>query len=286
MFGRGDEAAGQRVGAERGDRAETERARPDDGNGVAGDAGCDRGVDRARRRLDHHRGLVAHPVGHAVQLALVGDERGAPAAARVGAEAGLQTGLQVAEGETLASIGGALGTGFARRVDAAGRAGQHGLDDDTRAVVEVAHDLVPGHERERHDGLEPAGRTSLDRCQVRAADPRETGPHPLPAGSGERGLLRVARERERARLPCDARRGQAGQRPFEDERLHPALPSFLSYAAVLRTASYDKKDGGETSAFMRAARWAAAAAGRRAPSPSARRASPACGRWRPAWSRG
>ena len=41
-------------------------------------------------------------VGHRVQLAGVGDHLGGPAAAGVAAEAGLQPGLEVAEGDALA----------------------------------------------------------------------------------------------------------------------------------------------------------------------------------------
>ena len=50
------------------------------------------GVDRAGGRFDHHGGLVAHVVGHGVELAGVGDHRRAPAATGVAAVARLQPG--------------------------------------------------------------------------------------------------------------------------------------------------------------------------------------------------
>ena len=181
---------------------------------------------------------IAHAVGSTSTAAVgeqgqrvpvhVRDERAAPAPAGVGAEARLQPGLQVPERDALTPIGGALGAGLARRVDATRRARQHRLDDDARAVVEVAHDLVPGHERKRDDGLEPARRTPRNRGQVGTADAGQTRAHPMPPGAWKRWFLRVPRERERSRLPCHARRGHAGQRSLEDERLHPAPLSFLS----------------------------------------------------------
>ena len=56
-------------------------------------------MDAGGDRLDEHRSLVGHVVADAVQLALVGDELGRPAAAGRAAEPGLDAGLEIAGGE-------------------------------------------------------------------------------------------------------------------------------------------------------------------------------------------
>ena len=79
-----------------------------------------------------------------MELAGVGDEAIRPAAACVGAVAGLEPGFDVAERDPFTTTGVAHGTGRAGRLDAPGQAAQHGLDDDpaTTVVVDVTHDLV------------------------------------------------------------------------------------------------------------------------------------------------
>ena len=127
------------------------------------DPGAQRGVDGARDRLDQDRLLVREPLGHRVQLAAVGDEGLAPAAAGVGAEAGLEAGGEVADGDPAAAVGGARGARLAR-LDAAGGAGQDRVDHHAGAggqvlavVEEVGHDLVARHERHRHDARRSSG---------------------------------------------------------------------------------------------------------------------------------
>ena len=152
----------------------------------------ERGVDGAGGRLDHHGGLVAHVVGHGVELAGVGDHRRAPAAAGVAAEAGLQPGLEVAEGQPLAVAEVAAGAGRAGRVDAAGHAAEHRLQHDAAVVVGVGHDLVAGDEREADDRLEVAAgacrRWSTGRC--RRCRPAGAGRGPSPGRAGRAGRRR------------------------------------------------------------------------------------------------
>ena len=109
-----------------------ERARTEDGHGVAGvDLGGDRGVHRARGGLDHHGVVVGQGVGHPMELRLVGHEPARrPTPAGVGAEPDLQARRQVAEGDTLAPAGAAFGARRAGRDDAARHAPEDGLDHD------------------------------------------------------------------------------------------------------------------------------------------------------------
>ena len=106
---------------EGGDGGEAEGAGTDHGDDVAGgDAGRQGGVDGAGRRLDHDGVLVAQRVGHGVELAGVGHQRcRRPAAAGVGAEPGLQPGLEGAEGHVAAQAGVARPALGAERVDVA-----------------------------------------------------------------------------------------------------------------------------------------------------------------------
>ena len=77
-----------------------------------------------------HRPLVGHVVAEAVQLALVGDELGRPAAAGRAAEAGLDAGLEVAGGEVAVVVAVAGGGAGERRGEAAGGVAEHRLEDD------------------------------------------------------------------------------------------------------------------------------------------------------------
>ena len=105
---------------------------PDHGHQVAvGHPGRQRGVDGAGGRLDQHGVLVGQRVGHGVELAGVGHQRGGrPAAAGVGAEPGLEPG-----GQARRRPGCRTGRCARRRTgrttgsDVAGRAAEHRLDD-------------------------------------------------------------------------------------------------------------------------------------------------------------
>ena len=97
MLGADDDRPGQAEVAEGGEGAQSERARPDDGDDGAGDvAGRQRPVDGAGRRFDHDGRLVGDGFGYGVELRDVGDQGGAPPAAGVGAVAGLEPGGEVA----------------------------------------------------------------------------------------------------------------------------------------------------------------------------------------------
>ena len=149
--------------------------------------------------------------GTGVQLARVGDHLRRPAAAGVAAEARLQAGLEVAERDPLAVAEVAALAGGAHRRDAAGDAAEHRLEHDPVAAVglaEVGHDLVAGHERERHDGLEVAGRGAVDRGQVAAADAGQPRLDAHPVRAGELGRVDVA-ELQRTDARAGARRGAA-----------------------------------------------------------------------------
>ena len=134
-------------------------------------AGAEHDHDVALGDAGARAACTAHAVGSTItaasslrssgtdELALVGDHERAPAAAGVGAEAGLQPGLEVAEGDALAvlmSPGRAAGHGGSMpRAHAA----EHRLEHDASVtVVEVADHLVAGHERERDDRLEVPAR--------------------------------------------------------------------------------------------------------------------------------
>src|SRR5690606_21496179 len=128
------------------------------------------GVDRAGGGLDEHGLLVGDVVGDLDDLGRVDDHLLGPAAAGGLAVAALQPGLEIAEGDPLAQVDATGPAHGARRADAPGGAVQHGDDDDPATVLEVAHDLVAGRERERDDRLEPAGRPAVDGGEVAAAD--------------------------------------------------------------------------------------------------------------------
>ena len=259
---------------------------------------------------DHGR-LVGQLGRHRDQLALVGDHERRPAAAGALAEPALEARLDVAEADALAVVDAALGARRAHRVDASGDAAQDGHHDGALPIVEIAHHLVAGGERERHDRLEPARRPALDRGQVRAADARQARPHPHPAGPGETGrvdvtqgegsdlgaaagseparhdggreLGRLAREHQRLHRCCALRAGALRAPGFADPGVIVAAAPPGGCAAPRGCRPCRRDGGGVDPTRVRSA----GAAGRR-PSPcrSARRATRACGRVPPGASRG
>jgi hypothetical protein len=114
-------------------------------------------------------------------------------------------------------------------VDAPDRAAEHRLDDDTPPVVGVGDDLVPRRERERHDGLEPAARTAVDRGEVAAADAAQPRPHVDPTRAGEGRRVDVAQAQQTdprappgVELGGEPRRGEPHRLAVDDDRLHGA----------------------------------------------------------------
>src|SRR4051794_36060759 len=113
-------------------------------------------MDGAGDRLDEHGLLVAQLIGYDVQLAAVCGELLAPPSTGVGAETGLETRFDVADGDPVAAVGE---TGPARvaQVDSPGGTLQDRVDDDPGAGGEVvavgeqlSHRLVTGHQGKRH----------------------------------------------------------------------------------------------------------------------------------------
>ncbi len=259
--------------------------------------------------LHDHRRLVGQLGRHRDQLALVGDHERRPAATGALAEPALQARFDVAEADALAVVDAALGARRAHRADASGNAAQDGDHDGALPIVEVAHHLVAGGERKRHDRLEPARRRARDRGEVRTADARQARPHPHPAGPGEIGRVDVT-QGEGTDLGAPARReparhhrgGELGRLPREHQRLHPcalrlapcglpASPIRVSSVLPLRLAAAQpdagrpsRRDGGGVDPTP--VRSAGAAGRRPSPCRSARRATRACGRVPPGASRG
>ena len=125
------------------------------------DFGPQGGVNPARHRLDHDRQLVAHLIGHVVELGPVGYQLGGPAAPRGLAEAGLQAGLEMAAHQMPVVVAVAGGGSFEGRVEAPGLMAQHRLDDHPAAPGQLPDDLVAQHERERDEVVEVAGRPAV-----------------------------------------------------------------------------------------------------------------------------
>jgi hypothetical protein len=115
-------------------------------------------VDRAGERFEQDRSTFGELVGHRVELRAMGDEHLAPAAAGVGAVAGLQARAHVAGGDPVAAAretGGAVGA----RVEAPSKTAQDRLECDpgplreiVDVVEELADHLVTRDERERDQG--------------------------------------------------------------------------------------------------------------------------------------
>ena len=186
------------------------------------DPGGQRRVDGAGHRLDQDRLLVGVALRHGVELAAMGDQLLAPPAAGVRAEAGLQAGGEVADGDPVAAVGGTRSQQAVAGVDAPGGAGEHRVDDDAGArrqvlavVDQLGDHLVAGDERHRdHRGEVEAG-ASRQRPEVGAADARQPGPQPRPAGPVDPRLV----DRHQPQ-----RRGEAGQHAGHPAADHACRP--------------------------------------------------------------
>ena len=192
----GDRGEAHRAGAEHGDdcRAVGVLASGDDGSGEQ----C--GVDAAGERFDEHGAFVGH-VADAVELGLVRDELGCPAAAGRAAESGLDAGLERSGcemGVVVAIAGSGAGE---RRSETTCLVAEDGFEDHPGAVVEFSDHLVAGHERERDHVVEVQRGMPFDERQVGAADPREAGVDPVPPRPGKFGFADV-RVGEWAELDC------------------------------------------------------------------------------------
>ena len=113
----------------------------------------------------------------------MGDHAVAPAATGVGAEAGLQAGLDVTEGDTLAEVVRPDRAHVAHRLDAADRAVQHRDHDDASPVVGRRDDLVTRCERVADERIEVRRGRAVDHRQIRPADARQARPQ-WPSMSG------------------------------------------------------------------------------------------------------
>ena len=207
------------VADEAGDGGQAHRARPEDGDHRLARrrpaAAFERGVDAAGERLDEHGPLVGDVVADAVQLGLVGHQLGRPAAARGTAEPGLDAGVERTGGEVGVVVAVAGCGTLERRREAVGLVAEHRFEHDAGAVVELADDLVAGHEREAHPVVEVGRRVALDHRQVGPADPGQPGAHAVPARAGQLGRVDVG-VLQRPH-PHGGRRRQ--------RRRHPASPS-------------------------------------------------------------
>ncbi len=146
-------------------------------------------MDAAGERFDEHRPLVGHVVLDRVELGGVGDERRRPAATRRAAEPGLDSRFERTGGEVRVVVAVARRGTVERRREAPGLVAEHRLEDHAGAVVEFADHLMAGDERERHPVVEVQRCVTFDERQVRPADAREAGVHPLPPGARELGFV-------------------------------------------------------------------------------------------------
>ena len=197
-------------------------------------AGLERGVDAAGEGLDEHGPLVGHVVGEAVELGVVGDQLGGPAAAGRAAEAGLDPRLEVARRQVGVVVAVAGGGALERRREAAGLVAEHRFEHDAGAVVELADDLVAGDEREADPVVEVGRGVALDHRQVRPADAGQPGAHAVPlraraAPAGRRWCTRAARcaPPPTAPAPTPPAPARAATRSAE-----PAAPSCSGLAAL------------------------------------------------------
>ena len=94
-------------------------------------------------------------------------------------------------------------TGWMPRISQCRTGIEHGRGVPVRRAV--ADDLVAGHERERHDGLEVARRVAVDGGQVGAADAGEAGPERDPAVGGQLGRVEVAQPEGPDQAPAPGR---------------------------------------------------------------------------------
>ena len=198
-----------------------------DGSGLEG------GVDAAGERLDEHGALVGDVVADAVQLGLVGDELRRPAAARRAAEPGLDACVEVAGGEVGVVVAVAGRGAVERWAEAAGLVAEHRLEHDAGAVVELADDLVAGHEREADPVVEVRRGVALDHRQVGSADPGEAGVDAVPARARElrridSGVLQRPDPHRRRRRQRRRHASPTARRSTHLQRLHPSVPSIES----------------------------------------------------------
>jgi hypothetical protein len=277
-----------------GDGEQAEGAGADDGDGVVGpDVGGERGVDRAGGGLDHHRGLVAHVVGHRVQLA-----RWATMAStsrrRCRSRSRSAARLEAAEGDALAVAEVAVGRRRAHRVDAARDAAEHRFEDDAS---------VPSVQRRRRPrgrartGTRRSARSSgwRRRRWWRGREPQmparrgriSTQSAPGSSGGSMSSQLRAGRP-----APRPGMRGGRRRRP----RRSGGTSRSKRRAFIDRpfpAAALPPRDGSGSWRLERPLAAAAAGDGQQhRPGPagclvrSARPASPACGRGRRGGSRG
>ena len=146
------------------------------------------GVDAGGEWFDQHGPLIRH-VADAVQLALVGHELGRPSATGGRAEAGLDARLEITGDEVSVVVAVARRRSVEGRWEAACGVSEHRFQHDARAVVELADDLVAGHEGERHDIVEVRRGVAFDHRQVGAADARQARVDTVPPGAGQFGRV-------------------------------------------------------------------------------------------------
>ena len=160
-------------------------------------ASPERGMDGAGERFHQDGSLVGEIVGDGVHLGPMGHQHGPPAAPGVGAISGLQPRRHMADRDPVAALGHPCAARGAP-LDAAGRTGQHRLQDDPgprRELLEVVEQfgdhLVAGDEGHGHQRREVERDPAGQRGQVGAADPRQSRLEPPPAGAGHPRLVRV-----------------------------------------------------------------------------------------------
>ena len=250
VAGADDHAGARHVAHEPGDGRQAQRPGAEDGDdrfvGGADRLSASRhegGVDAGGEWFDEHGPLLGH-VADAVQLALVGHELGRPAAARRRAEAGLDARLEISGDEVSVVVAVARRRSVERRCEAACGVAEHRFEHDARAVVELADDLVAGHEGERHDVVEVRGGVAFDHRQVGAADAGQVRADTVPPGAGQVGRVDAAvlerrdpYRRRRAQRRGDTRQPEPGHVAPHLERSHRAGTSnWASTVSVSETA--------------------------------------------------
>ena len=176
----------------------------------------------ARDRLDEHGPLVGQLVRNRMELTAVGGELLAPAAAGVAAEAGLQPGLEVPDGDPVAAVREARWAGRAR-LDAARGALQDRVDHHSGAGRQVLALGRRARPRPRGRARAASRRAPRSRGLVRpdsaprsrAADAGQTRPQPRPARAVHARLV----DRDHAQR-CD----RAGQDSGDRGRRRPSPP--------------------------------------------------------------
>ena len=172
----------------------------------------------------------------------MGDQRLAPPAAGLAAEADLETGGDVT-GDHLATEGVAAGVALdALGIDAPGLAAEGRLDDDPLATPVAAEhlpdDLVAGDEGGRGQRREVERRPPVEQGVVGPADPRQPrgDADPFGADQGRRIELAVVEAAEPG-TPRDAGGGIRGGRRAVLEREHQAPTSSRASGRFLAPGS-------------------------------------------------